>query len=118
VGTQRACGCSGSPARGGKGGKGGSGLAATGADTGEDAGAAAAPTGVRDSTGALVRGAYEEHAASVPRIRPWATTAKRDLMGWIVFEAMLALAVMLAVVWWTFRGRADDEPDEPDTDER
>jgi len=39
-------------------------------------------------------------------------------MGWIVFEAMLALAVMLAVVWWTFRGRADDEPDEPDADER
>jgi len=35
-------------------------------------------------------------------------------MGWIVFEALLALAVMLAVVWWTFRGRADDEPDEPD----
>jgi heme/copper-type cytochrome/quinol oxidase subunit 2 len=33
-------------------------------------------------------------------------------MGWIVFEAMLALFVMLAVVWWTFRGRAgqDDEP--------
>ena len=34
-------------------------------------------------------------------------------MGWIVFEAMLALSVMLAVVWWTFRGRArsDDESD-------
>jgi hypothetical protein len=39
-------------------------------------------------------------------------------MGWIVFEAMLALCVMLAVVWWTFRGRADDasSPDEPDQD--
>ena len=36
-------------------------------------------------------------------------------MGWIVFEAMLALALMLAVVWWTFRGRADNEADEPDT---
>ena len=24
-------------------------------------------------------------------------------MGWIVFEALLALAVMLALVWWTFR---------------
>jgi membrane protein implicated in regulation of membrane protease activity len=34
-------------------------------------------------------------------------------MGWIVFEALLALAVMLAVVWWTFRGRADGETDEP-----
>ena len=28
-------------------------------------------------------------------------------MGWMLFEALLALAVMLAVVWWTFRGRAD-----------
>ena len=31
-------------------------------------------------------------------------------MGWIVFEAMLALALMLVVVWWTFRHRRD--PDE------
>ncbi len=38
-------------------------------------------------------------------------------MGWIVFEAMLALCVMLAVVWWTFRGRADDDSsDEPEQD--
>ena len=40
-------------------------------------------------------------------------------MGWIVFEAMLALWVMLAVVWWTFRGRsrpdADEAEDEADT---
>ncbi len=38
-------------------------------------------------------------------------------MGWMLFEAMLALAVMLAVVWWTFRGRADKDDadaDEPD----
>ena len=35
-------------------------------------------------------------------------------MGWIVFEAMLALWVMLAVVWWTFRGRARPEADETD----
>ena len=37
-------------------------------------------------------------------------------MGWIVFEAMLALCVMLAVVWWTFRGRAHPEADEADKD--
>jgi hypothetical protein len=37
-------------------------------------------------------------------------------MGWILFEAMLALAVMLVVVWWTFRGRADIGADEPDID--
>ena len=36
-------------------------------------------------------------------------------MGWIVFEAMLALAVMLAVVWWTFRGRADASGQAPDS---
>jgi hypothetical protein len=35
-------------------------------------------------------------------------------MGWIVFEAMLALAVMLLLVWWTFRGRADSASDRPD----
>jgi hypothetical protein len=37
-------------------------------------------------------------------------------MGWIVFEALLALAVMLAVVWWTFRGRADVEADDADSE--
>jgi hypothetical protein len=37
-------------------------------------------------------------------------------MGWIVFEALLALAVMLALVWWTFRGRADAAGEEDDAD--
>jgi len=37
-------------------------------------------------------------------------------MGWIVFEAMLALAVMLALVWWTFRGRAETGADDGDND--
>jgi hypothetical protein len=32
-------------------------------------------------------------------------------MGWMLFEAMLALGVVLAVVWWTFRGRADNDDD-------
>lgn len=39
-------------------------------------------------------------------------------MGWMLFEAMLALGVVLAVVWWTFRGRTervDDETDAADT---
>jgi hypothetical protein len=39
-------------------------------------------------------------------------------MGWIVFEAMLALAAMLVAVWWTFRGRTDRDADEADTEER
>jgi len=37
-------------------------------------------------------------------------------MGWIVFEALLALAVMLALVWWTFRGRAEVGADAPDSE--
>ncbi|MEP6503008.1 MAG: hypothetical protein ABJD97_06755 [Betaproteobacteria bacterium] len=32
-------------------------------------------------------------------------------MGWIVFEALLALGVMLALVWWTVRGRSDADPE-------
>jgi hypothetical protein len=37
-------------------------------------------------------------------------------MGWIVFEALLALGVLLALVWWTFRGRAEAATDEDDVD--
>jgi hypothetical protein len=37
-------------------------------------------------------------------------------MGWILFEAMLALAVMLVVVWWTFRGRADTGSDDAEAE--
>ena len=37
-------------------------------------------------------------------------------MGWIVFEALLALGVLLALVWWTFRGRADSAADEDEAD--
>lgn len=32
----------------------------------------------------------------------------------MLFEAMLALGVMLAVVWWTFRGRAERDEDDPE----
>ena len=32
-------------------------------------------------------------------------------MGWILFEAMLALVAVLAIVWWTFRGRSKDADD-------
>ena len=39
-------------------------------------------------------------------------------MGWIVFEAMLALAAMLLAVWWTFRGRADNADDDADAEDR
>jgi hypothetical protein len=32
-------------------------------------------------------------------------------MGWIIFEALLALTVMMAAAWWTFRGRRDPGED-------
>ena len=34
-------------------------------------------------------------------------------MYWIVFEAALALAVLLGIVWWTMRARRPDVPVEP-----
>jgi hypothetical protein len=37
-------------------------------------------------------------------------------MGWMLFEAMLALGAMLAVVWWTFRGRAERAHEERDAE--
>jgi hypothetical protein len=38
-------------------------------------------------------------------------------MGWIVFEALLALAVLLALVWWTFRMRREDDGEAGDAGE-
>jgi hypothetical protein len=79
------------------------------------------PPIARDSIGAPGepeepgKGEKEAQAASVPRIHREATTAKRDLMGWIIFEALLALSVMLAAAWWTFRGRRDPGEDAPDS---
>jgi hypothetical protein len=32
-------------------------------------------------------------------------------MGWIVFEALLALGVLLALVWWTLRMRREHTGD-------
>jgi membrane protein implicated in regulation of membrane protease activity len=38
-------------------------------------------------------------------------------MGWIVFEAVLALAGLLALVWWTFRSRREEPPEPPRDDD-
>ena len=38
-------------------------------------------------------------------------------MGWIVFEALFALAALLAVVWWTFRSRREADDAEGPTDD-
>jgi hypothetical protein len=35
-------------------------------------------------------------------------------MGWIVFEALLALAAVLGLVWWTFRMRRERAEDAGD----
>ena len=42
-------------------------------------------------------------------------------MGWLFFEIVLALALAIGIVWWTFpksprRGQRDDKPDEPGSD--
>jgi len=37
-------------------------------------------------------------------------------MGWIVFEALLALAGVLALVWWTLRIRREAGEDAPPDD--
>ena len=50
----------------------------------------------------------EVHAASVPRI---AAIVQRHLMLLILLEALLALAVLIFIVWWTmFAGRNQGEP--------
>jgi len=38
-------------------------------------------------------------------------------MGWMLFEAKLALAVMLAAVWWTFRGRSERSDEAADAED-
>ena len=53
-----------------------------------------------------------EQAASIPTISVVKTTRRgREIMGWIVLEALLALALLLGIVWWTmFAGRRRGEP--------
>jgi hypothetical protein len=59
-----------------------------------------------------------EHAASIPTISPVKTRRKGvDVMGLILLEALLALVLLIAIVWWTmFSGRKGGElPAPPDT---
>jgi len=53
-----------------------------------------------------------EQATSVPTISA-VTTRRRSVnfMGLILLEALLALVVLVAIVWWTmFSGRKNGEP--------
>jgi hypothetical protein len=84
-----------------------SGAACAGAAFGGGAGAGAASSAGGNGT--------DTHAASIPRIAP---VAQSLFMLLILLEALLALAVLLFIVWWTmFAGRKKGEPareDEPD----
>ena len=62
-----------------------------------------------------------EHAASVPTISAVRRTRRSlGFMGLILLEALLALAVLVLIVWWTmFSGRRRGEPPRAvDTEER
>src|SRR6218665_471167 len=58
-------------------------------------------------------------AASVPTISAVDTRRRSvDVMGLILLEALLALVLLLAVVWWTmFCGRKGGEPEPPADDD-
>lgn len=60
------------------------------------------------------------HAANIPTIEAIVSTRKgQKFMGLILLEALLALVILVAIVWWTmFAGRpAGELPEAPD-DER
>ena len=85
-------------------------------------GTAADPAGTGRAAGAVgadeSRGTGVEQAASIPTISVVKTTRRgREIMGWIVLEALLALALLLGIVWWTmFAGRRRGEPPRPPED--
>src|SRR6218665_1645124 len=60
-----------------------------------------------------------EQAASVPTISAVDTRRRSvDVMGLILLEALLALVLLLAIVWWTmFCGRKGGEPEPPADDD-
>jgi hypothetical protein len=59
-------------------------------------------------------GGAVEHAASIPTISAIHRRRRFDLMGIILLEALLALALLLFIVWWTmFAGRKRGEPPAP-----
>ena len=54
--------------------------------------------------------------AAVPTLPAFATLAPRPIhMGLILLEALLALVLLVAIVWWTmFSGRRKGEPPRDD----
>ena len=35
--------------------------------------------------------------------------AARDALGWVLLEVLAALVIAIAIVWWTFPKKADEE---------
>ena len=52
-----------------------------------------------------------EYGTEGRRIGAAARSSRQDIMGWILLEAALALAIGLLIVWWTWprKKRPDDE---------
>jgi hypothetical protein len=77
-------------------------------------GAGAAPGGAAGCAGGS---GVDAQPASIPRI---ATTAQRKIIMLELFlEAMLALAALLFIVWWTmFSGRKGGEPPPDENDNK
>jgi hypothetical protein len=80
--------------------------------TGAGAGAGDTTGGVGETSGPDSGSGTEAHPASIPTIA--ATNANLDdelAMLLILLEALLALAVLVLIVWWTmFSGRPRGEP--------
>jgi hypothetical protein len=60
----------------------------------------------------------DAHAASIPTIAARTRDSKDRTMLLILLEALLALAALLFIVWWTmFSGRKKGEPPRPNEGE-
>lgn len=61
------------------------------------------------------------HEASIPRIAAVVNRQvlrKKDVMVWLLFEALAALAVLVGIVWWTmFSGRRSGEREDDKSSE-
>ena len=67
--------------------------------------------GCEPEPGAGSRGTWVEQADSIPTMAAIHSAVKeRRLMGLILLEALLALVILVAIVWWTmFAGRKKGE---------
>jgi hypothetical protein len=105
------------------GGVGGEGGGQTGFSTGgHTRGGDGVAAGVAGAAGVGAGGADTQAATSATAARPstaraWDDNANRLIrsrgkaVGWILFEVLVALAIAVAIVWWTFpRDRRDREP--------